>query len=95
MPDIRWSEAVDALTAEYGLLDSVITSLDTDELMAPRGCRGWTNPDLIFHMLLDAQRALVTLNSPSNGPPDRDFVTYWKEFQASAERAQAHAHACG
>lgn len=91
MHDMQWSEAVDALATEYGALGAVITSLTTDELMAPSGCNGWTNADLVFHMLLDAQRALVTFNSPTQGPADKNFVSYWEGFQASDEGAQAHA----
>lgn len=62
-----------------------------DQLLAPSGCRGWTNADLIFHMLLDAQWALVTFNSPAGGPADKDFATYWQGFRASDKDSTAHA----
>jgi uncharacterized protein (TIGR03083 family) len=88
---LGWQEVVTALGDEYDPLDEIITSLDADELLEPSGCRGWTNADLIFHMLLDAQRALVTFNSPAAGPPDRDFVNYWRSFDASDDDAKAHA----
>lgn len=91
MPEIQRSEATNALVAEYEVLESLITSLTRDDLIAPSGCRDWTNADLIFHLLLDAQRALVTFNSPAKGPSDKDFVTYWEGFLASDESAQAHA----
>jgi len=33
--------------------------------------------DVVFHLLGDAQRALVSLLTPSDGPADRTAVTYW------------------
>jgi uncharacterized protein (TIGR03083 family) len=85
------STAVGALAAEYSLLTKIVTALRQTDLLQPSGCLGWTNADLIFHMLLDAQRALVTFNSPAIGPVDRDFVTYWKGFLATDESSQEHA----
>lgn len=84
-------EALEAFVAEYSALDELVGSLGRDELLVPSGCRGWSNVDLVFHLLLDAQRALVTFNSPSEGPPDRDFITYWEGFQATDESSLAHA----
>jgi uncharacterized protein (TIGR03083 family) len=91
MQTIGSSEAVDALAAQYAVFEDVLASVDDDELLLPSGCRGWTNCDLVFHMLLDAQRALVTFNSPSPGPADSDAVTYWRGFSASDQSAVAHA----
>jgi uncharacterized protein (TIGR03083 family) len=85
------SEALDALEAEYVALDRVITRLSEENLLTPSGCSGWTNADLIFHMLLDAQRALVTFNSPAEGPATKDFVSYWTGFEAANESARVHA----
>ena len=91
MQELRRSDALDALGAEYVALDRVITPLSEENLLIPSGCRGWTNADLLFHMLLDAQRALVTFNSPAEGPASTDFVSYWNDFDASNESARAHA----
>jgi uncharacterized protein (TIGR03083 family) len=88
---MEWSDALDALSAQYGAVTELLDSLDDQELLAPSGCRGWTNADLVFHMLLDAQRALVTFNSPSPGPADSDFVRYWEAFSAVDPSALAHA----
>jgi len=91
MNHIAWSEAVEALDDEYGALGELMPSLTSEELLVPSACLGWTVGDLVFHMLLDAQRALVTFNSPSPGPPDRDHASYWEAFQASDDDAHAHA----
>lgn len=85
------SDALEGLEAEYLALDGLITALSEEDLLAASGCRGWTNADLVFHMLLDAQRALVTFHSPGKGPATKDFVSYWNDFQASEESARAHA----
>jgi uncharacterized protein (TIGR03083 family) len=84
-------EVVDALGAEYAALDRIIAPLSEENLLTPSACSGWTNADLVFHMLLDAQRALVTFNSPAEGPASTDFVSYWNGFQATNESARAHA----
>ncbi|MDQ3957038.1 MAG: maleylpyruvate isomerase N-terminal domain-containing protein [Actinomycetota bacterium] len=91
MTAIRWSDAVEALDAEYALLDEIVVALDAPALLSPSGCAGWTNADLIFHTLLDAQRALVTFNSPAPGPATTNYVDYWRSFDAGDEGSRAHA----
>jgi uncharacterized protein (TIGR03083 family) len=91
MSSLDLAQAVAALDAEYSAIDGVVGAMGAEELAEPSGCRGWSRADLLFHMLLDAQRALVTLHSPVPGPPDEDFVSYWRGFSSSDERAQAHA----
>ena len=60
--------------------------------MAPTGCHGWTSGDLWFHLFLDAQRALIALATPTDSPPDRDYVTYWRGWSSSDPDAVEHAH---
>ena len=90
MHEIARAEAIAALKAEYGVISDIVGSLSREELLEPSGCLGWNNADLIFHMLLDAQRALVAFNSPAAPPADKDFVTYWEGFQASDDRSRVH-----
>jgi Mycothiol maleylpyruvate isomerase N-terminal domain len=92
MQTVQRPQTIDALVAEYGLLNDIISSLGATDLRQPSGCESWTIADLIFHMLLDAQRALVTFNTPAPGPADTDFVNYWMGFTASDEGSQSHAH---
>ena len=91
MPRMDRAEAIKALVDQYGALDALITAIDHEQLMLPSGCQGWSNADLIFHLLHDAQRALVTFNSPAEGPSDKDFISYWNGFQASDAGSQTHA----
>jgi Mycothiol maleylpyruvate isomerase N-terminal domain len=51
-----------AMAASYQAVTDDVGKLDQDELARPCGCRGWSRGDLLFHMLLDAQRALHHLD---------------------------------
>jgi hypothetical protein len=61
------------------------------DLLAFFRCRGWVVVDVLFHVLCNAQRALVALASPVPGPPDRDFVSYWTVFAFEADDPAAAA----
>jgi uncharacterized protein (TIGR03083 family) len=67
----------DALRRAYGDLAHVADGLDETASWQPTRCAGWAVRDLVFHLLGDAQRALVALASPAAGPANRDAVTYW------------------
>jgi hypothetical protein len=53
--------------------------------------------DVLYHQLLDAQRALVAFATPVTEPADRDDVSYWAAFAPedgeAGERARAGAAA--
>jgi hypothetical protein len=69
-------QALDALQDAYQDVTELVAGLDEHELLQPSRCQGWAVRDLLFHMLLDAQRALVTLATPATGPPaDGCFAT--------------------
>ncbi|MFC4018537.1 maleylpyruvate isomerase N-terminal domain-containing protein [Micromonospora sp. GCM10011542] len=77
MTPIRQDEA---LAQAYDGITAVIADRDDTDLQRPTRCRGWLVADLLFHVLCDAQRALVTLASPVAGPADVDDVSYWRGF---------------
>jgi uncharacterized protein (TIGR03083 family) len=79
------------MVASYQAITDDVKKLDDDELARPSGCRGWSRGDLLFHMLLDAQRALVTFATPASGEADVDFISYWAPFRPGAEGYAAHA----
>jgi Mycothiol maleylpyruvate isomerase N-terminal domain len=79
-----------ALTKAYDDVEAALRPLGRKDLLSPSACVGWSKADLVFHMLLDAERALVALHSPAAGPPDVDSVTYWRAFSASDDGAAAH-----
>ena len=69
---------VGLLDRVYSDLGDLATSLDEADSWRPTGCPGWCVRDLVFHLLGDAQRALVALATPAE-PPDRTAVTYWDD----------------
>jgi uncharacterized protein (TIGR03083 family) len=74
-----------AMMASYQAVTDDVGKLRDNELAWPSRCQGWSRADLLFHMLLDAQRALVTFE------PDVDFVSYWVPFRPGAEGYAGHA----
>jgi hypothetical protein len=74
-------EPLSLLTTAYGDLAAVLSSLTVEEGWQPTGCAGWTPVDLGFHLLSDARRALVALNTPAPGPVDTDAVSYWTAWR--------------
>ncbi len=79
---VDYGDALTALDAAYGAVDELAGQLSPTDLLAFSRCRGWVVADVLFHLLCDAQRALVALASPVSGPPDSDFVSYWAGFAA-------------
>lgn len=69
-----------ALAQAYDAIIRVVADRDDADLLRPTRCRGWLVADLLFHVLCDAQRALVALASPADGPADVDHVSYWRAF---------------
>lgn len=77
-----------ALEAAYGGVTDVVTPLSAHDLLRPTRCHGWLVADLLFHVVGDAQRALVALATPAEGPSDVDHVSYWQTFSAGASPDQ-------
>ncbi|WP_318399901.1 maleylpyruvate isomerase N-terminal domain-containing protein [Plantactinospora sp. KLBMP9567] len=73
----RAAEPRRALGAAYDRITATIDGLADADLLRPTRCRGWFVVDLLLHLVLDAQRALVTLASPVVGPADVDGASYW------------------
>ena len=91
MSSIDAGRAQQAMAAAYQAVTADLDRLTEPELARPSGCLGWTRADLLFHLLLDAQRALVTVATPAAGPADTDFVSYWTPFRPGAEGYDEHA----
>lgn len=83
-PDAALAQAYDGITA-------VVDGLDDADLQRATRCQGWLVADLLLHVLGDAQRALVALASPADGPADVDDVSYWRGFPAGDDQAARHA----
>ncbi|MEU4476617.1 maleylpyruvate isomerase N-terminal domain-containing protein [Micromonospora sp. NPDC023966] len=83
----------EALAQAYDGITAVVTRLDDAGLQRPTRCRGWLVADLLFHVLCDAQRALVALASPAPGPADVDDVSYWRAFTPGGADEVSAKHA--
>jgi hypothetical protein len=82
-----------ALAAAYGGITGVVAPLSDNDLLRATRCRGWVIADVLFHVLCDAQRALVTLHTPADGPSTVDEVSYWSAYPGSGEVETADASA--
>jgi hypothetical protein len=76
--------AEDALAGAYGKISEVVGGLTEASAMLPSRCAGWAVVDVLYYQLLDARRALATFASPSPGPPDTDYVSYWRPFSPAS-----------
>ncbi|SCL65751.1 maleylpyruvate isomerase N-terminal domain-containing protein [Micromonospora chersina] len=83
----------EALAQAYDGITAVVAPLDDAGLQRPTRCRGWLVADLLFHVLCDAQRALVALASPATGPADVDDVSYWRAFTPGGDDDASVKHA--
>ena len=52
------------LSTAYRDVAGVLGSLPPEQAWEPTGCAGWSVVDLGFHLLSDARRCLVALNTP-------------------------------
>ena len=82
-----------ALAAAYDAVTAVVVPLRDEDLLRPSRCRGWAVADVLFHLLGDAQRALVAFATPVPGPSDVDHVSYWSALPSGADSTAAHLHA--
>ena len=69
----------------------LVTGLDEDSFAAPTRAEGWTVRDLLFHVLLDAQRALVAFAETTDERPSADRVSYWSGQRPDPVGAERHA----
>jgi len=80
------------LQAVYALISQTVRDPENGQLDQATRTSAWTVRELLFHLLLDAQRALVAFATPADGPADVDNVTYWRPFRpANGDGGRAHA----
>lgn len=82
-----------AMTIAYRQLTETVADRSETDLMLPTRCAGWAVLDVLYHLLLDAQRALIALATPEERLADTDYITYWRAFRADSPDAAAHARA--
>lgn len=89
MADLERGGVEDALAAGWEQVTSVACSLGDAEWMLPSRCAGWAVTDVLYHLLLDAQMALVTFATPADGPQDADDISYWRPWSPRSGEPQA------
>ena len=79
----RPADAAAVLASAYGGVVDAVAGLTEDDGWAPTRCTGWCVRDLLFHLYADARRGLAVLCTPTDqdAPLDRDWVTYWQDWQ--------------
>lgn len=77
------------LVEAYLPLLALADSVDDDRGWTPTRLPGWTVRDLLFHLATDAQRGLVALATPAEGPADTDEIGYWTAWRPDTDGAQA------
>jgi hypothetical protein len=68
----------------YGRLTETVQGLADEDFVRPTRCDGMAVGPLLVHLLYDAVRALTAFATPSVAEPDRDFVSYWRDFPAGS-----------
>ncbi|HEY8457761.1 MAG TPA: maleylpyruvate isomerase N-terminal domain-containing protein [Actinopolymorphaceae bacterium] len=82
-----------ALVDAYSELARLVGALDEADFMQASRCAGWSVGDVLYHVLLDAQRALVAFGTPTTNKPTVDYVSYWRAWADHRDEAAAAAHA--
>jgi uncharacterized protein (TIGR03083 family) len=82
-----------ALHDSYAELTRLVSSLEEADFLQPSRCAGWSVGDVLFHVLLDAQRALVAFGTPTTHAPTADYVSYWRDWATNRDEVAAGHHA--
>ncbi|MEA2460375.1 MAG: hypothetical protein QOH90_552, partial [Actinomycetota bacterium] len=88
---LKRDEMLEAVAGEYARVTSLVSSLSDADMLRATRCETWSVADLLFHMLGDADRALIAFASPTDEPADVDFASYWAPFKPGGEDAVQHA----
>ncbi|RZS91792.1 mycothiol maleylpyruvate isomerase-like protein [Motilibacter rhizosphaerae] len=84
--------ALDALAEAYAATSAAVDGLAPRDLLRPTGAESWCVADLLLHLRLDAERALVACTTTADDEPDVDAVTYWTAYQqGKPDDGGAHA----
>jgi len=79
----------DVAAAQIERLAIVVAGLSDADLVAPTRCAGWLAAHLLVHIRLGFAEHALSFAEPA-GPDeaaDRDFVSYWRDWPASASAA--------
>lgn len=70
-------------------LRTIVAGLSDVDVIKPTACAGWRVADLITHLRLGTDEILQGLVSATEDPPDRDALSYWKDWPPRGPRGFA------
>lgn len=86
------ADELQLLGSVYEQITETVAGLEPRDFLRPTRAAAWTVQDLLFHVLLDAQRALTTFASPTSAAADVDEVSYWTPYRPDqGDGGAAHA----
>ena len=77
MTEREYGALVRLLDGVYEATTQVVYQLDDDDFRRPTGTELWSVKDLLFHLMCDAQRALIVFTTSADGPADTTAVSCW------------------
>lgn len=84
---------VEALSVTLGRITDLVEACADADFLRETRCTGWCVQDLLFHVLLDAQRGLVVLAQPVDTEADTDAVGYWSARSDQVGNGESTSHA--
>jgi uncharacterized protein (TIGR03083 family) len=81
-------EDIRELAAEQvEVLAETVAGLSDADLVAPTRCAGWLAAHLLVHVRLGLAAHATSFAEPADPgePPDRDYVSYWRDFPVATE----------
>jgi uncharacterized protein (TIGR03083 family) len=91
MTEREYGALVRLLDGVYEATTQVVSQLDDDDFRRPTGTELWSVKDLLFHLMCDAQRALIVFTTSADGPADTTAVSYWSSWRPGQPGADDHA----
>ena len=91
MTEREYGALVSLLDGVYEATTQVVSQLDDDDFRRPTGTELWSVKDLLFHLMCDAQRALIVFTTSADGPADTTAVSYWSSWRPGQPGADDHA----
>jgi hypothetical protein len=86
-----YASLVTLLDVVYEATTTAVRDIDVAAFGIPTRAALWSVPDLLFHLMCDAQRALIVFTTSDPGPADTDAVSYWSHWKPGGSGAAAHA----
>lgn len=78
------------MSVTLGRITDLVEACADADFLRETSCTGWCVQDLLFHVLLDAQRGLVVLAQPVDTKADTDGVGHGSILAHAADAEPQH-----